>query len=175
MKRTVYRTFCISALVYALYILQDRVVCLEERKSVTLIFIQDPSAMFQRPLLLGSLRKPRLIGLVTIQVICTFPKMMNWETCHVSSNWVYLNICYLYKNEVRIELNSKEPGMMIKMWMKEARAISLKFPFKNFTLWVVRDALAMGWGNLEILWLIALASFIHIFIIIPGRIILFGV
>lgn len=77
MKRTVYRTFCIIALVYALYILQDRVVCLEERKSVTLIFIQDPSAILQRPLLLGSLRKPRLIGLVTIQVICTFPKMMN--------------------------------------------------------------------------------------------------
>lgn len=77
LKRTVYRTFCISALVYALYILQDRVVCLEERKSVTLIFIQDPSAIFQRPLLLGSLRNPRLIGLVTIQVICTFPKMMN--------------------------------------------------------------------------------------------------
>lgn len=77
LKRIVYRTFCISALVYALYILQDRVVCLEERKSVTLIFIQDPSAIFQRPLLLGSLRKPRLIGLVTIQVICTFPKMMN--------------------------------------------------------------------------------------------------
>ena len=77
LKRTVYRTFCIIALVYALYILQDRVVCLEERKSVTLIFIQDPSAIFQRPLLLRSLRKPRLIGLVTIQVICTFPKMMN--------------------------------------------------------------------------------------------------
>ena len=66
---------------------------------------------------------------------------------------LYLNICYLYKNEVRIELNPKEPGMMIKMSMKEARAISLKFPFKHFTFWVVRDALAMGWGNLEILWL----------------------
>ena len=41
--------------------------------------------------------------------------------------------------------------MMIKMSMKEARAISPKFPFKHITFWVVQDALAMGCGNLEIL------------------------
>jgi len=99
LKHTVYRTFCISALVYALYILQDKVVCLEERKSATLIFIQDPSVgpIFQRPLLFGSLRESRLIGLVTIQVICTFPKMMNWETCYVSSNWVFFLFNLLFK------------------------------------------------------------------------------
>ena len=34
--------------------------------------------------------------------------------------------------------------MMIKMSMKEARAISPKFPFKHITFWVVLDALAMG-------------------------------
>ena len=39
--------------------------------------------------------------------------------------------------------------MMIKMSMKEARAISPRFPFKHFTFWVVLDALAMVWkpGN----------------------------
>ena len=35
--------------------------------------------------------------------------------------------------------------------MKEARAISPKFPFKHFTFWVLLDALAMGCGNLKIL------------------------